>query len=148
MQHIAEPDTTVPTQPEGIRLAEAGHQKTAVLNKGTLAFDISWSDRPGATARISQRVDGSAIYIRYASGTETWWDRKNVWIRRAAGDTLSARQARYDLRAWHYFACLPYKLRDPGVQWQAMPDRTLDGQVCTVGRLTFRPGTGDTVTHR
>lgn len=131
-------------KPESIRLTEAGHQKELFLHYTTLSFDIQWSDRPGDTARLTQRTDGSAQHIRYASGTQTWWDRRNVWVLPAPGDTFSAAQARYDLRAWHYFACLPYKLRDPGVQFQPMPDRTLDGRPCAVGRLTFRPGTGDT----
>ncbi|MBK8967542.1 MAG: hypothetical protein R3D58_05330 [Saprospiraceae bacterium] len=131
-------------RPEGIRLTETGHQKASISGKETLAFDLEWSNRNGLKASLIQRMDGSAIHIRYTSGTQAWWDGRRVRLEPAPGDTISAAQARFDLRAWHYWSCLPYKLSDPGTRWQALPDRTLDGRVCAVGRLSFEPGTGDT----
>ncbi len=131
------------TRPAGIRLAEKGHRKAAFLKKSTYAFDIVWSHRNGLGAHLVQRPDGSAIYIRYGSGTQAWWNGKDVKLLAAPGDTIGAEQARFDLRAWHYWSCLPYKLDNPGAHWQTMPDRLLGDQRCSVGRLQFDPGTGD-----
>lgn len=131
-------------RPAAIRLAEAGHHKSEMQPKSVLAFDIFWSNRNAMRAQLTQRIDGSAIYIRYASGTQAWWDSREVHFSPVPGDTLTQEQARFDLRAWHYWSCLPYKLNDPGTHWQVLPDRTLGTQACAVGRLTFDPGTGDT----
>ncbi len=140
----AEIAPTPDQRPEGIRLAETGHQKARLPGKDTMALDLKWSNRNGLQARLTQCMDGSAIHIRYASGTQAWWDGRRVRLEPAPGDTISETQARFDLRAWHYWSCLPYKLSDPGTRWQTLPDRTLDGQPCAVGRLRFEPGTGDT----
>ena len=130
--------------PEAISLVNSGHQKAEFQEKKTQSFDINWSNRDGLKAHLIQRVDGSAIYIRYASGSQAWWNSRDVRFLPAPGDTISQEQARFDLRAWHYWSCLPYKLENPGTHWQALPDRTLNAQACAVGRLTFDPGTGDT----
>lgn len=131
-------------RPEGIRLTETGHRKAEFQAKKTCAFDIKWNNRAGLAAHLVQRTDGSAIYIRYASGSQAWWDSKQVRFLPVPGDTLSKEQARFDLRAWHYWSCLPYKLDNPGTHWQSLPDRVLDAETCAVGRLSFDPGTGDT----
>lgn len=131
-------------KPAAIRLTEGGHHKAELPPKQTIALDLMWSKHPEQKAHLVQRADGSEIYIRYASGSQAWWDSRYVWLLPVAGDTLDAQQTRYDLRAWHYFSCLPYKLSDPGTHWQTLPDRTVDGRSCAVVRLSFEPGTGDT----
>lgn len=136
-------DTARRSRPEAIRLAETGHRKADLPAKRTISFDLQWRDRPGSPARVTQRADGSAIHVRYASGTQAWWDSRHAWLLPAPGDTVRLEQARYDLRAWQYFLTLPYKLNDPGTHWQTLNDRTLDNRSCSVGRLRFDPGTGD-----
>lgn len=143
-QATAKISKTSKKQAEGVQLAATGHQKAVFQKKETIAFDIQWSNRKGLKAHLVQRPDGSAIYIQYASGTQAWWDSRKVHFSPVADDTITQEQARFDLRAWHYWSCLPYKLDNPGAHWQELPDRTLDGQACAAGRLSFDPGTGDT----
>lgn len=135
------PDPVTPgEQPELVRTVEAAHHKSDFLGHETVAFDLDlrWRDREHLLCNITQRTDGTRIRVRRGDGSDILFDGSHAWMT----GTRTA-EARFDLFAWHYFFCLPWKLADPGAQWQPMPDRIFNKRPCSAGRLTFAPGTGD-----
>jgi hypothetical protein len=130
------------SRPELVRAVESAHHKTDFLSRETVAFDLelNWRGKAPLHCGIVQRTDGTRIRVRKANGSDILFDGSTAWM---AGDTKGDPEARFDLFAWHYFFCLPWKLADPGARWQPMPDRVFDGHPCSAGRLTFAPGTGD-----
>ena len=130
------------SRPELIRAVETAHHKNDFHSHETVAFDLEldWRGKAPLRCGIVQRTDGTRIRVRKDDGSDILFDGNNAW---SAGNTPDAPETRFDLFAWHYFFCLPWKLADPGARWQPMPDRVFDGRLCSAGRLTFAPGTGD-----
>lgn len=137
------PDNAGPDRrPALIRDTETAHHKNDFLARETVSFDLELHrrGRPSLQASVLQRTDGTRIRIRKANGSDVLFDGTAGWLAPAGQEDA---EARFDLFAWHYFFCLPWKLADPGVRWQALPDRDWEGTPCHTGRLTFAPGTGD-----
>lgn len=129
-------------RPALVRSIETAHRKTEFLRHENVSFDLelNWQGRAPLRAGILQRTDGTRIRIRKENGSDILFDGRYGWSASATGQDPDAR---FDLFAWHYFFCLPWKLSDPGVRWQPLPDRVFENLPCTSGRLTFTPGTGD-----
>ncbi len=129
-------------RPELVRATETAHRKEDFLERETVSFDLelNWQGRPPLRATVVQRTDGTRIRIRKQNGSDILFDGSDGWLAPAVQQDPDAR---FDLFAWHYFFCLPWKLSDPGVRWQPLPDRVFDNALCASTRLTFAPGTGD-----
>lgn len=129
-------------RPELVRAAETAHRKESFLDRETVAFDLelNWQGRSPLHATVIQRTNGSRIRIRKENGSDILFDGSACWLAPASAEDPDAR---FDLFAWHYFFCLPWKLSDPGVRCQPLPDRVFDNALCASARLTFAPGTGD-----
>lgn len=137
------PDEPIPdTRPELVRAVETAHRKNDCWSREIVSFDLelNWRGQPSWRANVTQRTDGTRIRIKKSDGSDMLFDGETNWL---AG-TESDADARFDLYAWHYFFCLPWKLTDPGAACQPLPDRVLEGAVCSTARLSFAPGTGDT----
>ena len=130
------------TRPAVVRAAETAHRIEEFRARETVSFDLElhWNGRNALQATILQRTDGTRIRVRKQNGGDILFDGSDGWLTPAAQQDPDAR---FDLFAWHYFFCLPWKLSDPGVRWQPLPDRVFENLPCTSGRLTFKPGTGD-----
>ncbi|MCB0529484.1 MAG: hypothetical protein KDC65_13460 [Saprospiraceae bacterium] len=125
-----------------VRAVESAHKKAEFQSHQTVYFDVSlnWNGKPAMKATVLQRTDGTRIRVRKQNGSDILFDGQSHWLAPAGQDDP---RARFDLFTWHYFFCLPWKLSDPGTQWQPLPDRFLEGRECRAGRLSFTPGTGD-----
>lgn len=129
-------------RPPLVQATETAHRKTEFLSHENVSFDLelNWQGRAPLRASILQRTDGTRIRMRKQNGSDILFDGNACWLAPAAQQDP---EARFDLFAWHYFFCLPWKLSDPGVRWQPLPDRVFENLPCSSGRLTFAPGTGD-----
>jgi hypothetical protein len=125
-----------------VRTVESAHRKDDLLKYETVSFDLELQRRnqPVLHATIVQRTDGTRVRIRKENGSDILFDGQDSWLSPAIS---SDPEARFDLFAWHYFFCLPWKLSDPGARWQSLPDRVFEQLDCSAGRLSFVPGTGD-----
>ena len=135
-------ETSAARRPALIRNVETAHRKTEFLARETVSFDLELhrTGRPVLQATVLQRTDGTRIRLRKANGSEILFDGSSGWLTPAGQQDA---EARFDLFAWHYFFCLPWKLTDPGVNCQEQPGRQWEGVSCHTGRLSFKPGTGD-----
>lgn len=137
------PDELLPdTRSELVRAVEIAHQKSDFWSREIVSFDLelSWNGQPTWRATVTQRTDGTRIRFKKSDGSDILFDGETSWLTGTQSDT----DARFDLFAWHYFFCLPWKLSDPGAACQPLTDRVLEGVACNTGRLHFAPGTGDT----
>ncbi len=128
-------------RPELVRATETAHHKEDFLSHEVVWFDmaLNWQGRP-LQATVVQRTNGTRIRIRKQNGSDILFDGSEDWL---APATQQDADARFDLFAWHYFFCLPWKLSDPGARWQPLSERVFEGISCNTGRLRFAPGTGD-----
>ncbi len=137
-----DPPVQIPdTRTDLVKTAETGQKKADFLQHEVVSFDLALSRESEVPlqATVLQRTDGTRIRVQKNNGSLLLFDGVNGWLAAAQSDA----NARYDLFTWHYFFCLPWKLSDPGTQWQALPDRTLEQHDCHAARLTFSDGTGD-----
>jgi hypothetical protein len=68
------------------------------------------------------------------------WDGARAWI---APDTLQQPNPRFWALTGFYFQQIPFVFADPGVNYEALPDDTLDGTPHAMVEITFDRGTGD-----
>jgi hypothetical protein len=81
---------------------------------------------------------GTERRVRWTNeSVERWDDGLPVPL-----DENGARRAKDFVMARVYFAYLPFRLLDPGVQWEDQGIETWEGQALHRVRVTFAPGTG------
>ncbi|PQJ36390.1 hypothetical protein BSZ35_08860 [Salinibacter sp. 10B] len=68
------------------------------------------------------------------------WNGEQAWI---APDTLQQPNPRFWALTGFYFQQIPFVFADPGVNYAALPDDTLDGTPHDMVKITFDRGTGD-----
>lgn len=121
---------------------EAAHKVNLFRQKKAISFDIELyfggSKRLDGTLITTTGSDG--IRIEREDGSVLGYDGEQVWLSPADRDLGGARFAVF---TWQYFFMAPFKLSDPGTNWEALEDMILDGEAHTTAKLTFDSDTGD-----
>lgn len=121
---------------------EASHHKEAFVAKELIQYDLKlWfggSMRMDAT--ITMSPDFSRIRMEYENGRTLIYNGDGVY---QVGDTTSYKSARFDIFTWPYFFAFPFKLSDPGTNWESSPYSTLGEKPYISQKLTFDNGVGD-----
>jgi hypothetical protein len=73
------------------------------------------------------------------------WDGEQAWI---APDSIERPNPRFWALSGFYFQQIPFVLADPGTNYEALPDDTLDGEPHDMVRVGFTDGTGDSPDDR
>jgi len=68
------------------------------------------------------------------------WDGEQAWI---APDSIEQPNPRFWALSGFYFQQIPFVLADPGTNYEALPDETLDGEPHDMVRITFGENVGD-----
>jgi hypothetical protein len=68
------------------------------------------------------------------------WDGEQAWI---APDSIEQPNPRFWALSGFYFQQIPFVLADPGLNYTALPDDTLDGTPHDMVQVTFDQGVGD-----
>ena len=121
---------------------EQAHNKNKYSQKGAVTFDflLYLRGKEHLIATYTALPDLSKIRMELDSAVVVY-DGDNVYQSPANAEI---RGARFNLFTWPYFFAMPYKLTDPGTNWQpAEPDSIL-GRPFKTQKLTFDEGVGDT----
>lgn len=141
----AETTTSGVPQPEmlpAIASMDAAHHVSEFHQKPAIAFDIElfFGGQKRMTGKVYSATNSSGIRVEKNDGTTLIYDGKKVWQLPADAENPSAR---FDMFTWQYFFMAPFKFNDPGTNWTAMPDATMNGKTFACAKLTFDKGTGD-----
>ena len=109
-----------------------------------LAYDLAltFGGRERFRGRIRHDAATSRINMtRGADGASLRYDGTDVAV---LPDTATWKGARFAVFTWPYFAAAPFKLADPGTQWETpRAYGWTNGQPAEGAKLTFAAGTGD-----
>jgi len=68
------------------------------------------------------------------------WDGERAWI---APDSIRRPNPRFWALSGFYFQQIPFVLADPGLNYEALPDETIDGTPHDMVQVTYEGGVGD-----
>jgi len=121
---------------------EEAHGLAAWSAKPALRADMvaSFGGRVRNQGTMLFRTDSSASRFDFSDGTLLVFDGRDAWV---SPSTSNFQRARFHVRAWPYLLAAPLKLRDHGVRFEDLGERTLDGRTYSAAKLTFLPGAGD-----
>ncbi|HAD96558.1 MAG TPA: hypothetical protein DCG19_04075 [Cryomorphaceae bacterium] len=120
---------------------EEAHKKEAFAQQEAVLCDIVLSFNG------NERINGTMILLTNSQkgrldtkdGKTIIYDQGDVYYSPEVGD---ANSAIFDAYTWSYFFLMPFKLSDPGTQWEDYSNKELQGKMYNVKKLTFDEGTG------
>ncbi|WP_108866996.1 DUF6503 family protein [Aquimarina aquimarini] len=146
---------TIPVEPDGgigdgalsiidhhLKNIEQAHQKDNFLKHKAVRFsiDILFGGKQHLTGDITMLTNATKIRIDKKDGSQLLYTKEKVFL---SPKEATDKQSRFDMFTWTYFLGLPYKLNDPGTQWELEKMRPLRGVEHQTARLTFDKGIGD-----
>lgn len=70
------------------------------------------------------------------------FDGQEVWVT-PSKEAFGSRSARFYHNLIFYFYAIPYVLADPGINYEVLPDRVLNGKTLDAIKISFNDGVGD-----
>ncbi|QCK15561.1 DUF6503 family protein [Mangrovivirga cuniculi] len=121
---------------------EAVYNEDILNNAGHLTFDLklNFGGNERFNGKISQTPSCDVVEIVYKDGKKAVFKDDNFYM---SVDSMNAKSSRFDVLTWSYFYMLPYKLNDPGVIFEPIGIKEMEGKEYRVAKMTFKPGTGD-----
>lgn len=121
---------------------EEAHQRAAFLTKKAIQFDIllSFGGKERLNGTILVTTDSRQAVITYKNGEKLYYNEEKVYH---APTMENPKGARFNAYTWPYFALFPYKLSDPGTNWSAYEQTSLNEKEYLSQKLSFDAGTGD-----
>ncbi|MEN7549082.1 hypothetical protein AAG747_14260 [Rapidithrix thailandica] len=134
--------TTLSDEASFVNSIEKVHHKKDFMAKEAIAFDfdLTFGGNQVMVGKVTVATNSSRIRIDREDGLCLVYDGKLVY---QTPDSVEHPMARFDIFTWPYFFAMPFKLSDPGTQWQMQENATVNERTCKVGKLTFEKGTGD-----
>ena len=122
---------------------EKAHAADAWRAQRALAADlvVKLGGKTMLAGSLQFETIGGRSRIDLIDGTSFVFDGKDAWTSPA---TSTKPMGRFHVLTWPYFVAVPYKLRDRGTNLVELGGKSLDGRSYWAGKLTFRPGVGDT----
>ncbi|WP_010229270.1 DUF6503 family protein [Gillisia marina] len=121
---------------------ESAHNKEDWNAKKAVSFDISLSfgGQERLNGKVTSLTNSSKVRVDKNNNTQLIYDGEQVFLCPANAD---AKGARFDMFTWQYFFALPFKLTDPGTNWEQLESVEMDNNTYDVGKLTFGENIGD-----
>lgn len=121
---------------------EKAHHKDEFLSHKAISFNIalSFGGKLRLKGKLSMLTNSSKIRLDKADGSSLVYDGSQVYLSPADSDW---NRARFDMFTWQYFFALPFKLTDPGTNWELAGTQKLDSLTYPTGKLTFDKAVGD-----
>ncbi len=146
-----------PTEPEATEVAhtnwlepaiplvaslETAHEAHLFRKQKAIAFDLLlyFGGNLRLDARITTTTGSDRIRIDRSDSTTILFYNGEGYQTPADAEWGSAR---FDLLTWAYFALAPFKLSDPGTNWETLSNVEVDGKTFGRGKLTFGENIGD-----
>lgn len=122
------------------RNIEKAHSKEIWEQKTAFAFDIDleFGGKPVFSGKITSLTNSGKIRVDQQDGTKIVFDGEKVFL---CPSTAENKNARFNIFTWQYFFALPFKLTDPGTNWELL--ETSGNEDFNKGKLTFDQNTGD-----
>lgn len=120
---------------------ERSHQISNFKKQEMVQFnlDLSFGEEK-MKAKITMLTNSSKIKVEKSDGSILIYDGEKVSL---FPKENNYEKARFDMFTWAYFFSLPFKLTDPGTQWQELQERKIDDISYDTAKLTFAKKTGD-----
>ncbi|WP_109437983.1 DUF6503 family protein [Aquimarina sp. AU119] len=121
---------------------EKAHQKTAFLKHKAVSFniDIYFGGKQRLDGKITMLTNATKIRIDKKDDSKLIYTNQKVYL---CPKEANDKGARFDMFTWTYFFGFPYKLDDPGTQWELQNVKTLNEVEHQTAKLTFEKGIGD-----
>lgn len=121
---------------------EKAHHKDEFLSHKAVSFNIalSFGGKLRLNGKLSMHTNSSKIRLDKADGSSLIFDGSQVYLSPADSEKKGAR---FDMFTWPYFFALPFKLTDPGTNWELTENQKLDSLSYPTAKLTFNNAVGD-----
>lgn len=121
---------------------EAAHNKQAWEAKKAVSFDInlSYGGHQRLAAKITSLTNSTGVRVDKKDSSKLIYNGKDVFLSPA---NANDKGARFDMFTWNYFFSLPFKLTDPGTNWELLDSLQVDETPYTAGKLSFGENVGD-----
>ena len=121
---------------------EKAHNKETWTTNKAVAFDINltFGGNPRLSGKITSLTNSTKVRIDKEDGSKLIYNGENVFL---CPKTAEEKGARFDMFTWQYFFALPFKLTDPGTNWELLEPQKMDGNLFNRGKLTFENQIGD-----
>ena len=132
-------DVPVSALPELVQKIETAHKVTDFKSQSVIAFDIElyFRGKLRLDGTLYSTTNSSKIRVDRKDGTSALFDGRTVW----ADSAYSG--ARFAILTWQYFFMAPFKLSDPGTNWEVLDNLPLFDQSLPTAKLTFGTNVGD-----
>ncbi len=121
---------------------EKAHKKEDFLKHKAISFHVNilFGGKQHLEGKITMLTNSTKIRIDKKDESKLIYNGENVFLH---PEDANDKGARFDMFTWTYFFGLPYKLSDPGTQWELKNPRPLAGVAHQTAKLTFEQGIGD-----
>lgn len=121
---------------------QSAHQNSDFISQKAVQFqlDLMFGGKQRMNAKITMLTNSTKIKIEKEDGTVLMYDNNKVSLFPKENNYDGAR---FDMFTWTYFFALPFKLTDPGTNWQDLKERKLHDTLYDTAKLTFGDGIGD-----
>lgn len=128
--------------PDLVKRVQKGHHLGEFLAKDAINFGmtLTFNGSNRYMGEMTLETDYSGIRMDRNDGTTLYYNGAEVY---QSPDTVEYPGARFNIFTWSYFFAMPYKLTDPGANWEITGPKMLDGKEYLTGKLTFEENVGD-----
>lgn len=121
---------------------EEAHNKSEFQSKEAVSFDIvlTMGGNERLNATITSLTNSKGIRIDKKDGSSIVFNGEDVFY---TSEDIAEESAKFDIFSWHYFFGLPFKLTDPGTNWELFESEMVKGEKFNKGKLSFDKGIGD-----
>ena len=127
-----------------IQNVDAAHKATDFYKNECVSFDLNliFGGKEAFKGNVYSMTNSSAIRLDYENGKKLLLCDGDIYT---YSDPIPTKKKsdRFALFTWQYFFMVPFKLADPGTNWEEMPAITIDNKEYASQMLTFDQGTGD-----
>ncbi|MGB8704255.1 MAG: hypothetical protein WCD31_04435 [Gillisia sp.] len=115
---------------------EEAHNIEEFKNHKAVSFNIALSSagQEPLQAKVTSLTNSTKIRIDKKDGTLVVFDGNDVFICPANAEDKGSR---LNMFTWQYFFFLPFRLNDPGTQWQQIGPQKTENSIFNTGKLTF-----------
>jgi hypothetical protein len=121
---------------------ESAHNKTEWNDNKAVSFDIAltFGGQERLNGKVTSLTNSTKVRVDKNNNTQLIYDGKNAYLCPADAEPKGAR---FDMFTWQYFFAMPFKLTDPGTNWETLDSVETSGNTFDVGRLSFGENIGD-----
>ncbi|MFN4762753.1 hypothetical protein ACKGJN_06470 [Gillisia sp. Q332] len=121
---------------------ENAHSKETWKTNKAVAFDIdlTFGGNPRFSGKITSLTNSTKIRIDKKDGVKLIYDGEEVFL---CPKIAEEEGARFDMFTWQYFFALPFKLTDPGTNWELLKPQHIAGDSFNRAKLSFENQIGD-----